>query len=48
MLIKGMDTKKSKVGGGGVEKERVLVGRMLRRCVAIARAGTQREGGTLA
>jgi hypothetical protein len=46
MLIKGMDTKKSKVGG--VEKERVLVGRMLRRCVAIARAGTQREGGTLA
>jgi hypothetical protein len=44
MLIKGMDTKKSKVGG--VEKERVL--RMLRRCVAIARAGTQREGGTLA
>jgi hypothetical protein len=47
MLIKGMDTKKSKVGGG-VEKERVLVGRMLRRCVAIARAGTQREGGTLA
>jgi hypothetical protein len=31
----------------GVEKDRVLVGRMLRRCVAMFRAATQKLGGTL-
>jgi hypothetical protein len=45
MFVRGLDTKKSEVG---VEKERVLVGRMLRRCVAITRAAAQKEGGTRA